>query len=170
MGGGSAAGHSAGSAGNAGGSSASQQKIPSCKRSLVWNKSKRKCVAQQEGALDDDSIFETGRDLALAGRYDEAITILTLAADKTDARILNMLGYSHRREGRVNVGIGYYHEAILNDPNYTPVREYLGEALLQIGDLPAAKAQLAEIEKRCGTTCSNYTDLLAQIQAYKGGI
>ena len=81
-----------------------------------------------------------------------------------------MLGYSHRREGRVNVGIGYYHEAILNDPNYTPVREYLGEALLQIGDLPAAKAQLAEIEKRCGTTCSDYTDLLTQIKAYKGGI
>ena len=106
----------------------------------------------------------------MPGRYDEAITILTLAADKTDARILNMLGYSHRREGRVNVGIGYYHEAILNDPSYTPVREYLGEALLQIGDLAAAKAQLAEIEKRCGTTCSDYTDLLAQIRAYQGGI
>jgi hypothetical protein len=41
-----------------------------------------------------------------------------------------MLGYSHRKEGRVKVGIGYYHEALLNDPNYTLVREYLGEALL----------------------------------------
>ena len=169
--GGGGSGSTGGSAGSAGGSSSSSQKqIPNCKRAMVWNKIKRKCVAQQQGELDDNSIFETGRDLALAGRYDEAITILTLAADKTDARILNMLGYSHRREGRVNVGIGYYHEAILNDPSYTPVREYLGEALLQIGDLAAAKAQLAEIEKRCGTTCSDYTDLLAQIKAYQGGI
>ena len=81
--------------------------------------------------LDDDSIYEAGRDLAMAGRYDEAIAMLSLAADKTDPRILNYLGYSHRKSGRVLVGLGYYQEALRNDPNYTLVREYLGEAHLQ---------------------------------------
>ncbi len=162
MGGGSAGGGSVG-----GGSS--RQEIPTCKRSLVWDKNKRKCVAQRQGALDDNSIFDTGRALAMTRRYGEAITILSLAANKTDPRILNILGYSHRKEGRVKVGLGYYQEALLNDPNYTPVREYLGEALLQLGDVSAAREQLAEIQKRCGITCSEYSELSSQIDAYDSG-
>ena len=75
---------------------------------------------------------------------------LFFAADKTDPRILNYLGYSHRKSGRVLVGLGYYREALLNDPDYTLVREYMGEAHLQLGDVAAAREQLGEIEKRCG--------------------
>ena len=86
--------------------------------------------------------------LAMAGRYDEAIAVLSLAANKQDPRILNYLGYSHRHSGRVTVGLGYYEEALRIDPNYTLVREYLGEAHLQIGDLAGAQQQLMEIEKR----------------------
>ena len=119
--------------------------------------------------IDDDSIYETGRKLAMAGRYGEAITILSLAADKTDPRILNYLGYSHRKSGRVLVGLGYYQEALRHDPNYTLVREYMGEAYLQNGDLDAARAQLGEIEKRCGKGCREYTLLAEQIDAYVKG-
>ena len=93
--------------------------------------------------LDDDNIYDAGHDLAMAGRYDEAIAVLSLAANKQDPRILNYLGYSHRHSGRVTVGLGYYEEALRIDPNYTLVREYLGEAHLQIGDLAGAQEQLA---------------------------
>ena len=104
------------------------------------------------------------------GRYGEAITILSLAADKTDPRILNYLGYSHRKQGRVLVGLGYYQEALRHNPDYTLVREYMGEAHLQMGDVPSARAQLEEIKKRCGTACREYTELSSQIDAYvKGG-
>ena len=85
--------------------------------------------------------------------------MLSLAADKTDPRILNYLGYSHRKQGRVLVGLGYYQEALRNDPDYTLVREYMGEAHLQLGDVASAKTQLGEIEKRCGTGCREYTEL-----------
>ena len=68
--------------------------------------------------------------------------ILSLAADKTDPRILNYLGYSHRKAGRVTVGLGYYQEALRHDPDYTLVREYMGEAYLQQGNVEAAKEQL----------------------------
>jgi tetratricopeptide (TPR) repeat protein len=152
------------SAGGAG--SGDSDPVPTCKKGKVWDKKQKKCVAQQQGMLDDDSIYETGRALAFQGRYNEAITILTLAADKTDPRILNYLGYSHRKAGRVLVGLGYYEEALRNNPDYTLVREYMGEAHLQIGDVAAAKAQLDEIEKRCGTTCSEYVQLSSQIDAY----
>ena len=113
--------------------------------------------------LDDDSIYEAGRDLAMAGRYGEAITVLGLAADKTDPRILNYLGYSHRKSGRIQVGLGYYQEALRIDPDYTLVREYLGEAYLQLGDVASARNQLSEIEKRCGTGCREYTMLSDQL-------
>src|SRR5262249_8828304 len=86
------------------GGSSDSDPIPSCKKGQVWNKKKHKCVDQRQGMIDDESIYETGRALAKQGRYDEAIVILTLAADKTDPRILNYLGYSHRKEGRVLVG------------------------------------------------------------------
>ncbi len=140
-----------------------------CKTGEVYDKVQKKCVPAEQGKLDDDSIYETGRDLAMKGRYDEAINILTLAADKTDPRILNYLGYSHRKSGRVLVGLGYYEEALRNDPDYTLVREYMGEAHLQLGDVASAKEQLSEIEKRCGKGCSEYTELAGQIDAYVKG-
>jgi tetratricopeptide (TPR) repeat protein len=152
------------SAGGGGGA----EPTPTCKKGQVYDKNKKKCVPQSS-SLDDDSIYETGRSLAMQGRYGEAITILSLAKDKTDPRILNYLGYSHRKQGRVLVGLGYYQEALRNNPDYTLVREYMGEAHLQLGDVASAKEQLGEIEKRCGTACSEYTELASQIDAYVKG-
>jgi tetratricopeptide (TPR) repeat protein len=151
--------------GGDGSSGASTKTTQKCKKNQVWDKKKKKCVTPRQGMLDDESIFEAGRDLAYAGRYDEAINVLTLAADKRDPRILNFLGYAHRKSGRVNVGLGYYLEALRIDPNYTLVREYLGEAYLQIGDMGKAKNQLAEIVKRKGKDCAEYRVLSAEIEA-----
>ena len=140
--------------------------VAQCKQGEVWDKVKQKCVVPQQGMIDDDSIYEAGRDLAMAGRYGEAITVLSLAADKSDPRILNYLGYSHRKQGRVLVGLGYYQEALLADPDYTLVREYLGEAYLQLGNVEAARGQLAEIEKRCGSGCAEHAELARQIETF----
>ncbi len=139
---------------------------PKCSGGQVWDKTTKKCADAQRGMIDDDSIYETGRDLAMAGRYGEAITVLSLASNKSDPRILNYLGYSHRKSGRVSVGLGYYREALIQDPNYTLVREYMGEAYLQNGDVDAARQQLGEIEKRCGKDCREYSLLAEQIDAY----
>src|SRR5262245_43148790 len=147
------------------GGSSDSDTIPACKKGQVWNKKKHKCVDQRQGMIDDESIYETGRALAKQGRYAEAIEILTLAADKTDPRILNYLGYSHGKQGRVLVGLGYYEEALHNDPDYTLVREYKGEAHLQLGDVAAARVQLDEIRKRRGTTCSESVELSSQVDA-----
>jgi tetratricopeptide (TPR) repeat protein len=135
----------------------------------VWDKKAKKCVDAQRGAVDDDSLYEAGRYLAHEGRYGEAISILSLASDKADPRILNYLGYSHRKAGRVIVGLGYYQEALRQDPDYTLVREYMGEAYLQQGNVEAAREQLSEIEKRCGKGCREYTLLAEQIEAHLKG-
>lgn len=151
------------SAGGGGGSGSDNSQ---CTGGKVWDKKLKKCVDPQRGQIDDDSIFEAGRYFAENGRYDDAINILTLAANKEDPRILNYLGYSHRKAGRITVGLGYYQEALRANPDYTLVREYLGEAYLQLGDVDAARGQLAEIEKRCGTGCAEHAELERQIEAF----
>jgi tetratricopeptide (TPR) repeat protein len=156
-------------AGDGGSSGGSGQTVSQCKKGEVWDKKQQKCVKPKFGMIDDESLYEAGRDLAKAGRYDEAISVLTLAANKEDPRVLNYLGYSHRKQGRVIVGLGYYQEALRVDPNYTLVREYLGEAHLQLGDVAAAREQLSEIEKRRGKDCEEYAELSAQIDAFIKG-
>jgi tetratricopeptide (TPR) repeat protein len=153
----------------AGGGGGGADPSNTCPAGKVWDKKTKKCVDAQRGAVDDDSLYAAGRALAEQGRYGEAITILSLAADKTDPRILNYLGYSHRKAGRVTVGLGYYQEALRHNPDYTLVREYMGEAYLQQGNVVAAKEQLTEIEKRCGKGCEEYAELAKQIDDYLKG-
>jgi tetratricopeptide (TPR) repeat protein len=128
---------------------------------------KKECVARVKGKLDNDSVYQAGRDFADAGRFVEAIDVLTLASNLNDKRILNFLGYSHRKLGRIEVGLGYYREALEIDPEYTLVREYLGEALLQKHDLVGARVQLAEIERLCnGQDCHEFEELAEAIDLY----
>lgn len=142
--------------------------VENCKNGQVWDRRQQKCVAPKKGALDDDSLYEAGRDLAYAGRYDEAIDVLSLASDRNDKRVLNFLGFAHRKAGRLEVGIGYYRQAIEIDPAYTLVREYYGEALLMKGDVAGARAQLTAIETLCGSQdCEEYADLAEGIAAFK---
>lgn len=149
----------------AAGESGSGTPANSCAKGKVWDDVQNKCVDAEDARLD--SIYETGRDLANAGRYGEAIAVLSVAADSGDARILNYLGFAHRKQGRVLVGLGYYQEAVAADPRYTLVREYMGEAYLQLGDVEAAREQLAEIGRLCGTGCGEYAELARHIAAFE---
>lgn len=143
--------------------------VVTCKRNLVWDKDKKKCVkAKKSSGLDDDNLFEAARDLAYHNRYDEAIAVLKLAENQDDPRILNYLGYSTRKLGRIEEGLVYYRAALKADPDYTLVREYMGEAFLQLGQVDKAMAQLAEIKRICGVDCHEYTmlsDAIADHQA-----
>ncbi len=62
----------------------------------------------------------------------------------------------------------YYKKALSINPDDTRTREYMGEAFITKGDMAAAREQLDEIEKRCGTTCEDYTKLSAVITAFEG--
>ncbi|MEL7230787.1 MAG: tetratricopeptide repeat protein, partial [Pseudomonadota bacterium] len=137
-------------------SDSSTSTTPTCKASMVWDKRKRKCVKAKSSSLSDDNIYEAARDLAYHNRHEEALTLLAMADNKSDPRILNYMGYSTRKLGRIEEGLTYYRAALKADPDYTLVREYMGEAFLQLGKVDKAREQLAEIEKRCGTDCREY--------------
>ncbi len=137
-----------------------------CTGGKVYSEQMKKCVDPEESMLDDETIYQAGRSFAQAGRYGEAITVLSTIAANGDPRVLNYLGYSHRKQGRILVGLGYYEEALKLNPDFTLARSYMGEAFLQLEDVDSARAQLHEIANRCGTGCDEYLALDRQIGDY----
>jgi tetratricopeptide (TPR) repeat protein len=140
----------------------------SCPRGQVYDQRRLRCVDAQSGIVDDSSLVAYAGALARTGRYDEALATLDLMRNPNTAEALNYRGYATRKLGRVDEGIAFYKQAVALDPDYTLVREYLGEAYVVQGKLDLAKQQLAEIEKRCGTTCEPYEDLSEAIEAVEG--
>jgi predicted Zn-dependent protease len=124
---------------------------------------------QKGSSLDQDQIYSLGYWQAKNGHYEAALATLRSARDQGDPRIQTMLGFTLRKLGRVDEAFGYYFKAIATRPEATTTRQYLGEAYLQIGDPARAREQLAEIGRRCGRACEDYTSLAEEIAKYEQG-
>jgi predicted Zn-dependent protease len=130
-----------------------------CQEGYVWDEDKKACVQRHSEVLPDENLAQYAYALAKEGRYQEALDTLADMKNPNTAEALNYKGYATRKLGRVEEGIGYYLASVKLDANYTLVREYLGEAYIQLGRVDLAKDQLNEIKSRCGTDCSPYTQL-----------
>jgi tetratricopeptide (TPR) repeat protein len=145
------------------GSGSSGGGTPACKAGYVYDTNKRTCVKASSGLLNDEQLYQQGRDLALAGRYEEGLGVLAAVRNQNDAKVLTMIGYSKRKLGSFDEGVAYYQQALAIDPNNADTREYLGEAYVETGRMDLAKAELANVEAICGTECEQYEDLAAAI-------
>ena len=121
----------------------------------------------KDSSLNQDQIYSLGYWQAKRGEYATALETLRTATDQTDPRVQTMIGFALRKLGRVDDAMGYYFKALATRPEATTTRQYLGEAFLQRGEPAKAKEQLAEIAKRCGTTCEDYTTLAEEIAKYE---
>ena len=148
---------------NAMGSSSDAPKVDCRKKK---NKKKPECKKNQSGQLNDDQVYQAGYWLAQSGKYNEALAQFKKAKNQNDPRILNYIGYSTRKLGRVAEAMTYYRKALKINPDYTVARAYLGEAYLEQGKVDMAKEQLAEIKKRCGNSCVEFTTLSGQIKSF----
>jgi tetratricopeptide (TPR) repeat protein len=137
-----------------------------CKTGYVWSEKAKECVKITSGLVDPKGLFQEGRALAKAGHYDEALTVLA-AADQKDSMVLTMIGYSKRKQGHWEEGVGYYNQALAINPNNVNTREYLGEAWLTKGRADLAKAELIKIGAIAGTGSEQY-GLLAKAIAGAG--
>jgi cytochrome c-type biogenesis protein CcmH/NrfG len=59
----------------------------------------------------------------------------------------------------MELGMSYYRRALQRDENYILARSYMGQALLQQGDIQAARVQLVEIRDRGGENSWAYRSL-----------
>ena len=153
--------------GGGGGGGGGGSSTPSCKHGTVYDSSKHQCV-KNGASLDDKYLYQQGRDLALAARYDEALTALN-AVKSPDSMTLTMIGYATRKLGNYDEGLAYYAKALALDPSNVNTHEYLGEAYAEKGKLDLAKAELVKVASVCGTTCEQYQDLAKAIAGAPSG-
>lgn len=122
---------------------------------------------QKSSSLDQDQVYSLGYWQAKNGQYDAALATLQSARNQDDPRVQTMIGFTLRKLGRVDEAFAHYFKALATRPEATTTRQYLGEAYLQVGDPVRAREQLAEIAKRCGASCEDYTALADEIAKYE---
>jgi tetratricopeptide (TPR) repeat protein len=138
----------------------SETDLTTCDKGKVRDVKNRKCVAKHGGVLADAQLTEYAFALAKSERYQEALDILDMLGNPNTPRALNYRGYATRKLGHTEEGIGYYLKSVALNPNYSQVRECLGEAYVIQGKLDLAKEQLQAIQKLCRSTeCEEYEDL-----------
>jgi Flp pilus assembly protein TadD len=133
--------------------------VTKCKHGMVFSEAKKKCVKANKSSMNDTQLYETARDLAYAGQYENALIVLAAAKNQNDPRILNYKGYANRKAGRVDLAMTFYKKAIAIDGNYLLARSYMGQGLIMQGKVEEARAQLIEIRDRGGKDTYAYQAL-----------
>lgn len=121
-----------------------------CKDGEIWDEKTTKCVAPETTGMNDDTRFLAVRELAYAGRPEDALRVLaSMTEGKTD-RVLTYLGFANRKAGRLEEGLAYYAQALDANPDNILARSYLGQAYVDMNELVLASVQLDEIRQRGG--------------------
>ncbi|MEO8667592.1 MAG: hypothetical protein ABI399_03690 [Bauldia sp.] len=128
-----------------------------CSKGYVYDDNQKVCI--RASLMDDEGLTDQGRRFALAGDYQTALDILGNVRDQHGDTVLTYIGYSKRKLGMVDEGIGYYHQALAINPNNLNTREYLGEGYVAAGRTDLAVAELQKLEGLCGTDCDQYEQL-----------
>lgn len=116
-----------------------------------------------------DSELDQVREVIAKSDYVTAISKLDALRKKKpeDADVLNLLGYSYRKQGKFDQALNYYQSALKVQPGHRGANEYLGELYLETGRLQKAEERLAVLDKECFFTCKEYSDLKKSIDDYK---
>ena len=121
-----------------------------CKGVQVWDKKTKSCVNPEESSLDQRELGEAVRELAYAGRNEDAQGILRVLNNQESDLALTYWGFTHRRLGDMEQAMVFYTRALDKNPDNLMARSYMGQGLLLSGDKAAAEEQLAEIRARGG--------------------
>ncbi len=117
-----------------------------CTDGKVWDKQTKSCKDAQHSALDDDELYGAVREFAYAGQLVQAQTALAAMTDQNDDRVLTYWGFTHRKLGNIETGMQFYKKALDKNPGNILARSYMGQALLEQGDLVGAREQLLQIQ------------------------
>lgn len=134
----------------AGGGDEAAPTKPKCKTGEVYDKKLKSCVVAREGALDTQGFYENVRELAYAGRYGEAQSVLALMPQDDD-RTLTYMGFTNRKLGKMDAAMSFYAQALEVNPSNILARSYMGQGLVEQGQMKQAMAQLRAIRSHGGS-------------------
>ena len=111
--------------------------------------------------------LDAARALVDAQKYDEALPALQKLDQKTpnNPDILNLIGFSMRKTGKMDGALDYYNRALALNPHHRGANEYLGELYLETKQPEKAKERLAILHQDCGD-CEEFEDLQKEINQY----
>lgn len=121
-----------------------------CQNGQIYDANTKSCLDSKVDLFDDTNRYDAAREMAYAGKYSEALTVLASAENASDPRILNYKGFVNRKLGNSRVAMAYYAEALDINPDYILARSYMGQGLVAEGDFVGARNQLVEIRARGG--------------------
>lgn len=121
-----------------------------CKGVKVWDAKTKTCISPKESRLAPDIMIGAVRELAYAGRNEDAQGVLRLMADQDDDLVLTYWGFTSRKLGKADLARVYYSRAITRNPDNILARSYMGQGLVAEGRVDEAIAQWHEIKARGG--------------------
>ena len=109
--------------------------------------------------------YNRGMQLVEKGKFIEARMAFELARRLTPTQpdVLNMLAYTQRKTGALDIAIKNYKSALRQRPDFPQAREYLGEAYLQ-----AALRELTALERAGASAQNEYAALLRTLHDMAG--
>ena len=120
-------------------------------------------------ALLADEDYAAARAALKAGNAAAALARLqqTLKRFPDNADVHNELGFAHRRLKQFDTAFAHYRRALEINPQHRGAHEYIGEAYLMVGNLPAAERHLAALRSICVISCEELRDLEKAIAEYR---
>jgi len=118
---------------------------------------------------EEDPNYAAGKQAIAASDWKAAKAALgkAVAKDPGDANAQNLLAYSYRKLGNLDMAFKHYNEALRVDPKHRGAHEYIGEAYLMAGNLPKAEEHLAALDRLCTFSCEEYRTLKKSVAEYK---
>lgn len=120
-----------------------------CTQGMIFDLATQTCMDPAQSTNDDNAMMDAVRELAYAGRYMDARDVLDLL-DPSQSMVQTYYGFTARKMGNTDAAMVFYARALAIDPDNNLARSYMGQGMVEAGDLFAANAQLREIRGRDG--------------------
>jgi tetratricopeptide (TPR) repeat protein len=120
-----------------------------CADGLIFDLATQTCIGSDQSTNDDSAMMNVVRELAYYGRYADARAVLD-KLDPNDTMVQTYYGFTARKLGDFDVGMAHYKSALLIDPDNTLALSYMGQGMVERGDLVGARMQLSQIRERGG--------------------
>jgi hypothetical protein len=121
-----------------------------CKDGQVWDEKTQACTAPTDARLDNDTRFDAVRELAWAGRPDQALRVLAAMTEGETDRVLTYRAFALRKGGDLEGGLAGYEAALQKNPGNILARSYFGQMLVEMNETDMARDQLVAIRAHGG--------------------